>query len=50
MKRIIYSIMAAGMLTLVSGCSDDFLDKSPSNAITTDEAITTLQDLSLIHI
>lgn len=49
MKRIIYSIMAAGLLTLVSGCSDDFLDKSPSNAITTDEAITTLQDVKVAN-
>ena len=45
MKKYIYSILMAGLAIIASGCSDSFLDKSPSDAITTGEAITSLQDV-----
>lgn len=42
MKRYIYSIIAAA--AVCTGCSDDFLNRTPSNSITTDEAIESLAD------
>ena len=43
MKKHIFSLLlAAGLLT---ACGDSFLDTTPSNQITTDEAITTLADV-----
>lgn len=45
MKRNLLIWLTAACLT--TACGDSFLDKSPSNQITTGEAITTLQDVKV---
>ena len=40
-------IILLSVCLLVTGCTESFLDKVPSNEITKDEAITTLQDVKV---
>lgn len=43
MKKYIFTLLAAAVMT--TGCTGDFLDKAPSDSVTTDEAITSLKDV-----
>ncbi|MCF2497906.1 RagB/SusD family nutrient uptake outer membrane protein [Dyadobacter chenhuakuii] len=45
MKKYIQLLLAAGLLTVVSGCNDEFLDRVPQTEISKDKYFNSEQDL-----